>query len=53
MEGAFFAVEAGKWVIMAVLGAMLISRGRRDGRSGGSWNQFNVIDKADNSHINR
>ena len=53
MESAFFAVEAGKWVIMAVLGAMLISRGRRGGRSNGSWNQFNVIDKADNRHINR
>ncbi len=53
MEGAFFAVEAGKWAIMAILGAMLLSRGRRSGRSNGSWNQFNVIDKADNRHINR
>jgi hypothetical protein len=53
MEGAFFAVEVGKWVLMAVLGATLISRGRKRRRSGGAWNEFNVIDKADNSHIDR
>jgi hypothetical protein len=53
MESAFFTVEIGKWVVMVVLGATLISRGRRRGRSNGSWNQFNVIDKTDNSHIDR
>ncbi|MDR3702865.1 MAG: hypothetical protein P4L56_24680 [Candidatus Sulfopaludibacter sp.] len=53
MEGAFFAVEIGKWVVMAVLGVTLISRGRRSSRSGGAWNQFNIVDKADNRHIDR
>ena len=55
IQGAFIGVEIGKWVVMSVLAAMLIShgRGRSRGRSGGSWNKFNVVNKTDNSHIDR
>ena len=53
MESAYFGVEIGKWVVIAALAAILIGRGRARRSSDRSWNKFNVIDKTDNSHIDR
>ncbi len=55
IQSAFFGVEIGKWVVMSVLATMLIShgRGRSRSRSSAFGNKFNVVNKADNSHIDR
>jgi len=55
MEGAYFGVEIGKWVVIVVLAGILISRGRGRGRSRSSnvWNKFNVVNKTDDGHVDR
>jgi hypothetical protein len=53
MEGAYFGIEIGKWVLMVVLAGILIGRGRARGRSNRSWNKFNVVDEADHGHVDR
>ncbi len=52
MESAFFSVEVGKWVVITVLAGILIGRGRGRGSSDRSWNKFNVVNKADDRHVN-
>ena len=51
MQGAYFGVEIGKWVVIVVLASILIGRGR--GRSNAARNQFNVVDKANHGHVDR
>jgi len=51
MQGAYFGVEIGKWTLGAILAAILI--GRRGTRSGDTWQQFNVINKANHRHVDR
>lgn len=51
MEATYFGIEVGKWIVIGVLTAILIGRGR--GRSNRVWNQFNVVDKADHRHVDR
>lgn len=53
VEAAYFGVELGKWVVMGILAAVLIGRGRRRPRSDSSWNKFNLVNKTDDSHIDR
>jgi hypothetical protein len=57
MQGAYFAVEIGKWILILVLAAILIGSGRGRGRgrdrSANIWNKFNVVDKADHGHVDR
>jgi hypothetical protein len=52
MQSAYFAVEIGKWVVMVVLGAILVGRGRGS-RSEKSWDKFNVVNKANHGHVDR
>jgi hypothetical protein len=52
LEGAYAGVEIGKWLMGGWLTAILILRGRH-GPSRNAWNQFDLVDKADHSHINR
>jgi len=51
MQGAYAGVELAKWVSGIALGIILIAR--RNVRSGDSWQQFNVIDKANHRHVDR
>jgi hypothetical protein len=53
MQGGYLAIEITKSVGMVVLAALLIGRGRKRKSSSNSWNKFNVVDKTDNSHIDR
>ncbi len=53
VEGAYFGVALGQWVVIVILAAFLIGRGRGRRRSDSSWNKFNVVNKANDSHIDR
>jgi hypothetical protein len=53
LQGGYMGAEIGKWVLGILLTVILLARGRGQTRSKGVWNQFNVIDKADHSHIDR
>lgn len=50
MQGSYFGVEVGKWIMIMVLATILIGRGRR---LNATRNQFNVVDKADHGHVDR
>jgi hypothetical protein len=53
MQGGYLAIEITKSVGMVVLASLLIARGRKRRSSNNSWNKFNVVDKTDNSHVDR
>jgi hypothetical protein len=53
MQGGYLAIEITKSVGMVVLAGLLIARGRKRKSSSNSWNQFNVVDKTDDRHIDR
>jgi len=52
LEMCMVGMEALKWVVGLFLAFQLIRQKRRS-VSGGSWDQLNVIDKANYGHINR
>jgi hypothetical protein len=51
MQGAYTGVELTKWIMGGALSLILISR--RRAHSGNSWQQFNVVDKANHRHVDR
>lgn len=51
LQGGYTGVEIAKWIVGATLAAVLI--GRRRAYSGNSWQQFNVVDKANHRHVDR
>ncbi len=55
MQSGFLGVEIGKWVVLVVLSAILIGRrsSRRRGSSDDSWKKFQVVNKADDGHVDR
>lgn len=52
LEGAYTGIELTKWILGAALAAVLVGRRRRT-HLGDSWQQFNVVDKADHRHVDR
>jgi hypothetical protein len=52
LEMCMAGLEALKWAVGLFL-AFLLIRHKRSPESGGAWDQVNVINKADHSHINR
>jgi hypothetical protein len=53
LQGGYLAIEITKAVGMVALAALLIGRGRKRRSSSNSLNKFNVVDKADDGHIDR
>ncbi len=49
VDSWYWAVELGKWVLGLALAWRLIAH--RGGRSGNAWQEFNVVDKANNRHV--
>ena len=51
MESSFFGVEIAKWVVIVVLAAILIGRGRGRRGSHRSGDKFNVVNKTNDRHV--
>lgn len=51
LQGAYLAIEIGKWVGMIALCAILVSQGRSRKPLTNAWSKLNVVDKSDHRHV--